>query len=66
MTYAEALAAGYTVGPITWPEGHIRMWHKDEDAIVKTQTKGKYKGMQYVDTYCSDPNHICRRYLVKK
>ena len=42
------------------------MCYKDEDAIVKTQTKGKYKGMQYVDTYCIDPNHICRRYLVKK
>ena len=21
MTYAEALAAGYTAGPITWPKG---------------------------------------------
>ena len=66
MTYAEALAAGYTAGPITWPKGHILMCYKHEDAIVKTQTKGKYKGMQYVDTYCIDPNYICRRYLVKK
>ena len=65
MTYAEALAAGYTKGATTYPEGHIPRWAKAEDAVVKTQTRGKYAGQLYVELRCLTPGYIVRQYLVK-
>ena len=67
MTYKEALDNGYKESHFTWPKSaeRIPIWSDPMKAVVKTATRGKYKGELYVELFCSAPGHVTRAYLSK-